>query len=392
MSYSQRRYSMKNKRKILVTCARPYANDPIHLGHLVEYIQTDIWVRFQKLCGNTCYYICADNTHATPVMLPANQDNIAPQKLIDRMSLLYQQDFSGFNIHFDNYYSTHAEENYIFSETIYQQVIEKETEHYFFKAQQSTADYRLPTAVFCHGFLTVNGLKMSKPRGTFIQADCYLRYLPPEALRYYFATQLGNTIDDIDLNLKDFLLRVNSDLIGKVVNIASRCALFINKYFDGMLSPTIHDEELLDRFIDASDLIANLYEKHQYNQTMREIMSLADIANQYIAEYKPWLLIKYDKHQDEAHHICTQGINFYRLLMIYLKPVLPELAKNSEDFLNEVNLNWESIKSPLLNHRINQFTPLMNRIEKSKIDAMLADRQVRQLQPELDSIIGLTVN
>lgn len=362
------------KRKILVTCARPYANDPIHLGHLVEYIQTDIWVRFQKLRGHTCGYICADNIHSSPVMLAANQDNIAPQKLIHKMSLLYQQDFSGFNIHFDNYYSIDSKENHILTETIYQQVVENKTEYYFFKAQPSTADYRLPTAVFCHGFLTVNGLKMSKPRGTFIQADCYLRHLPPEALRYYFATKLSNTIDDIDLNLKDFLLRVNSDLIGKVVNIASRCSLFIHKYFDGMLSPTIHDEELLDRFIDASDLIANLYEKRQYNQTMREIMSWGDIANQYISEYKPWILIKYQQHQNEVHHICTQGINFYRLLMIYLKPVLPELAKNSEDFLNEANLSWESIKLPLLNHRINKFKPLMNRIEKRKIDAMLADQ------------------
>lgn len=553
MRHYQRRYSMNKKRKILVTSALPYANGPIHIGHLVEYIQTDIWVRFQKLRGNTCYYVCADDAHGTPIMLRAQQEDITPQELIDKMNLSHQHDFSGFNINFDNYYSTHSEENRIFIETIYQQAtekghikletikqaydaeantflpdrfvkgdcpncrtknqygdnceacgatysptelinplstltgsvpIEKETEHYFFKVNDfktqlqqflatgavqkeiankmlewfeedlkawditrdepywgfkipdtddkyfyvwldapmgymssfknlcdkknidfdaywgkdseaelyhfigkdiayfhtlfwpavlTTADYRLPTAVFCHGFLTVNGLKMSKSRGTFIQADCYLRHLPPEALRYYFAAKLTNRIDDLDLNLKDFLLRVNSDLIGKVVNIASRCAAFINKHFDGRLSATIHDEELLDRFIDGSDLIASLYEDRQYNQAMREIMSLADIANQYIAEYKPWVLIKKDHNRDEVQQICTQGINFYRLLMIYLKPVLPELAQNSEAFLNEINPSWESIKLPLLNHQINTFKPLMSRIEQNSIDAMLAD-------------------
>lgn len=546
---------MKSRRKILVTSALPYANGPIHIGHLVEYIQTDIWVRFQKMQGNTCYYVCADDAHGTPIMLRAQQENIEPQELIDKMNLEHQLDFAGFNIDFDNYYSTHSEENKAFIEIIYKKSkdkghikletikqaydekactflpdrfirggcpscgekdqygdncescgatynptdlinpvstltgsvpIEKETEHYFFKVNDfkqhleeflrtgavqkeiankmlewfegdlkawditrdkpywgfkipdtedkyfyvwldapmgymssfknlcskeginfneywgkdssaelyhfigkdiayfhtlfwpavlTAGDYRLPTGVFCHGFLTVNGLKMSKSRGTFIQAECFKRHLPAEALRYYFAAKLSNSIEDIDLNLKDFLLRVNSDLIGKVVNIASRCAGFINEKFNNQLTSTLHDEQLLDRFIDDSDLITSLYENRQYSRAMREIMALADIANQYINENKPWVLIKSDETKNEAHQVCTQGINLYRLLIIFLKPVLPELAKKSENFLNDSDLSWESIKSPLLKHRLNKFQPLMNRIEQSSIDEMLADNE-----------------
>lgn len=544
---------MENKRKILVTSALPYANGPIHIGHLVEYIQTDIWVRFQKLRANTCHYVCADDAHGTPIMLRAQQENISPQELIDNMNLEHQRDFAGFNIQFDNYHSTHSEENRTFIETIYKSAkdkghirlktikqaydaeantflpdrfikgecpnchakdqygdncevcgstysstelinpistitgsipVEKETDHYFFNVNDfkeqlqaflatgavqkeiankmlewfeddlkewditrdkpywgfkipdtedkyfyvwldapmgymssfknlcdkkdinfdeywgkdsstelyhfigkdiayfhtlfwpavlEAGNYRLPTSVFCHGFLTVNGLKMSKSRGTFIQADCYLRHLPPEALRYYFAAKLNNSIGDLDLNLKDFLLRINSDLIGKVVNIASRCAGFINKNFDQKLSVEIHDVELLDQFINVSDTIAELYENRQFSRAMREIMSLADIANQYIDEHKPWVLIKDEERREDVQKICSQGINLYRILIIYLKPVLPQLAQDSEDFLNDQDLEWIDLKKPLQNHHLNEFKPLMQRVEQASIDAMLAD-------------------
>jgi methionyl-tRNA synthetase len=544
-----------SKRKILVTSALPYANGPIHLGHLVEYIQTDIWAKFQRLRGNTCHYICADDAHGTPIMLRAQQENITPQALIDKSNREHQADFADFNIAFDNYHSTHSDENRTLSESIYltakanghitQKVIkqsydpeanmflpdrfikgecpkchaadqygdncdncgatyattevinpysvitgatpiEKDSEHYFFKlsnfsqllkgwvnsnavqveiankmkewlddglsdwdisrdapywgfkipetddkyfyvwldapigylasfknycdkkditfdefwkedstaevhhfigkdiayfhtlfwpAVLKSANYRLPTAVHCHGFLKVNGLKMSKSRGTFIQARVFLNHLPPEPLRYYFAAKLSNNVDDIDLNFEDFQLRINSDLIGKVINIASRTASFISKKFNGTLAKTLPDPVLYQQFIDISDTLANAYETRCYSRAMREIMTLADVANQYIHENQPWVLIKDDTTKDQVQDICTQGVNMFRALITYLKPVLPELAEKSEQFLNAGELNWSSVTTPLLNTEINKFKPLMTRIETDKIEAMLDENK-----------------
>jgi methionyl-tRNA synthetase len=546
-----------SKRKILVTSALPYANGPIHLGHMVEYIQTDIWARFQRLRGNTCYYVCADDAHGTPIMLRAQQEGIEPQALIDKSNIEHQADFADFNVVFDNYHSTHSEENRKLSEAIYLSAqqgghisrkvikqsydpeanmflpdrfikgecpkchaadqygdncdscgatyattevinpysvitgatpIEKDSEHYFFKlsnfeaflkkwidsdsvqteiankmkewlkdglsdwdisrdapywgfkipntedkyfyvwldapigylasfknycdkndvdvdfdefwnidsttevhhfigkdiayfhtlfwpAVLKSAGYRLPTAVHCHGFLKVNGLKMSKSRGTFIQARVFLNHLPAEPLRYYYAAKLNNGVDDIDLNLEDFQLRINSDLIGKVINIASRTAGFISKKFDGKLSIELPDTTLYQQFIDISDTIAEAYETRRYSKAMREIMTLADIANQYIHENQPWVLIKDDATKDQVQGICTQGVNMFRALMIYLKPVLPELAEKSEQFLNAGELRWDSVFSPLLATDINTFKPLMTRIEKDSIDAMLEENK-----------------
>ena len=544
-----------NKRKILVTSALPYANGPIHLGHMVEYIQTDIWTRFQRLRGHTCYYVCADDAHGTPIMLRAQQEGIEPQELIDKSKGEHQADFADFNVAFDNYHSTHSTENRELSGAIYlaakqgghimQKVIkqsydpeanlflpdrfikgecpkchatdqygdncdncgatyattevinpysvitgatpiEKDSEHYFFKlndfdaflkewinsgsvqteiankmkewledglsdwdisrdapywgfkipdtedkyfyvwldapigylasfknycnktdvdfdefwkedsstevhhfigkdiayfhtlfwpAVLKAAGYRLPTAVHCHGFLKVNGLKMSKSRGTFIQARVFLNHLPAEPLRYYYAAKLSNGVDDIDLNLADFQLRINSDLIGKVINIASRTASFITKKFNGQLSAELPDTALYQQFTNSSDAIADAYETRHYSKAMREIMTLADQANQYIHENQPWVLIKDDATKDQVQGICTQGVNMFRALMVYLKPVLPELAEKSELFLNAGELKWDSVATPLLSTEINKFKPLMTRIEKDKIDAMLDENK-----------------
>ena len=544
-----------SKRKILVTSALPYANGPIHIGHMVEYIQTDIWARFQRLRGNTCYYVCADDAHGTPIMLRAQQEGIEPQELIDKSKLEHQADFADFNIAFDNYHSTHSDENREFSEQIYlaakagghitQKVIkqsydpeanmflpdrfikgecpkcgaadqygdncdncgatysttevvnpysvvtgatpiEKDSEHYFFKlsdfdaflkewidsgsvqpeiankmkewlndglsnwdisrdapywgfkipgtedkyfyvwldapigylasfknycdkndldfdefwAEDSTAEvhhfigkdiayfhtlfwpavlksagYRKPTAVHCHGFLKVNGFKMSKSRGTFIQARVFLNHLPAEPLRYYYAAKLSNTVEDIDLNLEDFQQRINSDLVGKVVNIASRCASFITKKFDSQLSAELPDPALYQQFIDASDSIADAYETRRYSRAMREIMALAGLANQYIDEAKPWVLIKDEATKAEVQGIATQGVNMFRALLVYLKPVLPELVEKAEAFLNAGELQWDSVASPLLNTNINKFKPLLTRIESDNIDAMIEENK-----------------
>ncbi|MGV6859008.1 MAG: methionine--tRNA ligase [bacterium] len=550
---------MTTSRKILVTSALPYANGPIHLGHLVEYIQTDIWCRFQRMRGNQCIYVCADDAHGTPIMLRAQQEGIEPQQLIERISQEHQADFSGFNIGFDNYYSTHSDENREFSTYVYGEAkakghittrtisqafdpeanmflpdrfvkgecpncgaadqygdscevcgatyspvelksavsavsgatpIEKDSEHYFFKlgdfedmlkqwtqegghiqpeianklnewfeagltdwdisrdapywgfeipgapgkffyvwvdapigymasfknlceregldfdeywkedsntelyhfigkdiayfhtlfwpAMLHSAGFRTPTAVYCHGFLTVNGQKMSKSRGTFIKASTYLENLNPEYLRYYFAAKLGSGVDDIDLNLEDFMARVNSDLVGKVVNIASRCAGFIAKRFDGKLSAQ-QDDTLYQQLADASERIATRYEKREYGHAMREIMALADIANQYIDEKKPWVLAKEEGKEAELHEICTTGINAFRALIGYLKPVLPQLAEKSETFLNAGALDWGSVKTPLLDHDITRFKALMTRVEQKAIDAM-TEASVESLQ------------
>jgi len=541
-------------RKIVVTSALPYANGPIHLGHLVEYIQTDIWVRFQKLRGHNCTYVCADDAHGTPIMLRAQNEGITPEALIERISGEHQADFAEFNIGFDNYHSTHSDENRELARTIYTRLrdgghiatrtitqaydpekemflpdrfikgdcpkcgaedqygdscevcgatyspielknavsaisgatpVERDSEHHFFKlgdfekmlrdwhkaghiqdgvaaklkewfesglqdwdisrdapyfgfeipdapgkyfyvwldapigymasyknlcdkssdhdfdsvwqpdssaelyhfigkdiayfhtlfwpAMLHGAGFRTPNAVFCHGFLTVDGKKMSKSRGTFIMARTYLDHLQPEYLRYYFAAKLGSGIDDLDLNLEDFQARVNSDLVGKVVNIASRCAGFINKRFDGKLGETLGDQGLFKACSRSGAEIAALYEKREFGHAMREIMALADLANQYIDEQKPWVVAKQEGGDAQLHQICTTGINLYRLLVTYLKPVLPKLAEGSESFLNIEPLEWSSCEQPLLGHAISKFKPLMTRIEKEKIDAVIEE-------------------
>ena len=540
-----------SKRRILVTSALPYANGEIHLGHLLEYIQTDIWVRFQKMQGNECHYVCADDAHGTPIMLKADEMGITPEELIAGVSERHQADFKDFNIEFSQFHSTHSEENRYFSELIYSRLkesgyiktrvisqafdpekemflpdrfikgecpkcgaedqygdnceacgatysttelknarsvvsgatpIEKDSEHFFFDLPQfeqqlkdwtkaghlqeevsnklaewfeqglqqwdisrdkpyfgfkipGTEDkyfyvwldapigymasfkklcdnsdlefddffakesdtelyhfigkdivyfhalfwpatligsnFRTPNAIFAHGFLSVNGQKMSKSRGTFIQARTYLETLNPECLRYYYAYKLSSKIDDIDLNLEDFKQRVNSDLVGKVVNIASRSASFVVKKFDKELSSNCIEQGLYDEFVAASSEIAGHYEDRNFGQAMRSIMKLADKANQYIDDKKPWQLAKEEGKMQEVHEITSLAINLFRVLMTYLKPVLPEMAEKSEVFLNVDSLNWDDIKSPLLGHQINKFKPLMTRIEDEQIEAMI---------------------
>ena len=541
---------MTERRKILVTSALPYANGSIHLGHLVEYIQTDIWVRFQKMRGHECYYVCADDAHGTAIMLKAEQLGISPEELIDQVRTEHQQDFAAFLIDFDNYHSTHSVENRELSSLIYSRLrdnghiatreitqaydpekhlfladryikgtcpkcktddqygdnceacgatyaptdlinpvsvisgatpVEKASTHFFFKlpefsdflkawtraghvqeevanklgewlegglhewdisrdapyfgfeipdapgkyfyvwldapigymasfrnlceregidfdsfwgeqagselyhfigkdivnfhalfwpAMLSSAGFRTPTAVCVHGFLTVNGKKMSKSRGTFINARSYLDNLNPEYLRYYFAAKLSSGVDDLDLNLDDFIQRVNSDLVGKVVNIASRCAKFVSKGNDGVLAASIADEALWHRVSAAADSIADYYEQREFGRAIREIMSLADAANEYIAARAPWQLTKEEGREQEVQDICSLGINLFRALMIYLKPVLPAMAAEVETFLNSP-LDWPAKIEPLLNHRIDNFKPLMQRVDPDKVAAML---------------------
>lgn len=539
-------------RNILVTSALPYANGPIHLGHLVEYIQTDIWVRFQKMRGHQCFYVCADDTHGTPIMLRADREGITPEQLIANVEQQHRADFAEFGVAFDHYHSTHSEENRQLSALIYQRLrdgghissrsivqaydpvknmflpdrfikgecpkcgaadqygdnceacgatyspmelknavsaisgekpIEKESVHYFFKlgdfaemladwtksdghlqpevsnkmaewldnglqewdisrdapyfgfeipdapgkyfyvwldapigymascqalcnklgldfdsywrkdsqaelyhfigkdiiyfhalfwpAMLHGADFRTPDAIFAHGFLTVNGEKMSKSRGTFIQARTYLNHLNPEYLRYYFAAKLSAGVDDLDLNFDDFTTRVNADLVGKVVNIGSRCSGFISKRFDGMLAAECVEPELFQQFIDAHSTIAELYENREFGKAMREIMALADKANVYIDDKKPWLIAKEEGKDLELQQVCSVGLNLFRLLVAYLRPVIPALAANAEAFLNIDAQVWPGEAQPLCNHRINAFTPLMTRVEADKIAAMV---------------------
>jgi len=540
-----------SKRKILVTSALPYANGEIHLGHLLEYIQTDIWVRYQKMMGNECHYVCADDAHGTPIMLKADELGIDPEKLIASVSERHQADFNDFAINFSQYHSTHSEENREVSEGIYHKLndggfikkrvisqafdpekmmflpdrfikgdcpkcgaadqygdncescgatysttelknaksvvsgatpITKESEHYFFDLPQFEdrlkkwtnaghlqpeisnklsewfeqglqqwdisrdapyfgfqipdvkdkyfyvwldapigymgsfrklcndtgldfdeyfnkdsktemyhfigkdivyfhalfwpailmgSNYRTPNAVYAHGFLTVNGQKMSKSRGTFIQARTYLNYLNPEYLRYYYAYKLTSKIDDIDLNLEDFKQRVNSDLVGKVVNIASRSAGFIVKNYESTLSENSIESDLYSSFADKGKEIAEMYESRNYNQAMREIMKLADKANQYIDEHKPWKLIKEEGKDVMVHEVTSLAINLFRILMTYLKPVLPVMSSAAEEFLNIDELTWDAIKQPLSNHKINKFKPMMTRIEDDQINKVI---------------------
>lgn len=539
------------QRKMLVTNALPYANGPIHLGHLVGYIQADIWVRFQRMRGHLVHYICGSDAHGTPIMIKAEQLGISPEQLVSEMQQQHQQDFAAFHIVFDNFYTTHSPENKQLAERVYQALlqrgdierktilqsfdpvknmflpdryvkgtcpkcdaldqygdscevcggtysptdlknpisilsgatpIEKESEHLFFKlshyqdflrewitqghlqpevankllewfdaglqdwdisrdapyfgfpipgevdkyfyvwldapigylasflnycqqhpeiqfddywlensetelyhfigkdivyfhclffpATLKGAGFKVPTGVYANGYLTVNGKKMSKSRGTFIRAQDYLQHLDPEFLRYYFAAKLNHRVDDLDLNLEDFVQRNNADLIGKVINIASRCAGFINKRFDNRLAAILPDHPLLQNMSDASEEIAQLYEQRQYSHLIRLLMEFADKANQYIAEQQPWVLIKNPETEEQAYQVCSLGLNLFRLIILYLKPVLPELAAKVEDFLNIPPLQWSDSQTYLLNHTIKPFTPLMQRIEAEKITAM----------------------
>ena len=543
---------MSEKRRILVTSALPYANGSIHLGHLLEHIQTDIWTRFQRLRGNECYSVCADDAHGTPVMLKAQELGITPEEMVARTRAEHHQDLVDFHVDYDNYYVTHSPENKALCEEIYTRLdnagyiskrtinqlfdpekemflpdrfvkgtcpscgaedqngdscdvcgatysptevknprsvvsgatpVLRESEHFFFDlpkfegmlkewirsgalqeemanklqewfteglqqwdisrdapyfgfeipgapnkffyvwvdapvgymasfknfcdqnnlefddfwkadseaelyhfigkdityfhclfwpAMLEGAGYRKPTGVNIHGFVTVNGAKMSKSRGTFIKGRTYLDHLNPEYLRYYFASKLGDGVTDIDLNFTDFAQKVNSDLVGKVVNIASRCASFITKRFDGKLSDNVIEPELIAEFQNASESIAALFEKRKYHQAVREIMALADKANQFIDNNAPWVTIKDETKQQFTHDVCSLGINMFRLLVIYLKPVLPVLAEKAEEFLND-KFDWNSLQTLLKGHAINKFKPMMQRVEMEKIDAMVED-------------------
>ena len=542
---------MSDTRQILVTSALPYANGPIHIGHLVEYIQTDIWVRFQKLRGHECWYVCADDAHGTPIMLRAQAEGISPEALIEQVGREHRADFADFHIGFDNYHSTHSEENRRLATLIYERnrdaghiarrtitqlydpdkgmflpdrfikgecprcgaadqygdsceacgatysptelrnpvsaisgatPVEKESEHLFFKlddfrdmlrkwtkaghlqpevlhkldewfreglrewdisrdapyfgfeipdapgkyfyvwldapigymasfrnlceregldfdawwgpesqaevyhfigkdiiyfhalfwpAMLTGASFRTPSAIFAHGFLTVDGKKMSKSRGTFIKARTYLDHLNPEYLRYYFAAKLGAGIDDIDLNLEDFVQRVNSDLVGKVVNIASRCAGFIVKRCEGRLANSLDEPGLLETFVRAADEIARLYEAREFGHAMREIMTLADRANQYIDERKPWVLAKDEARRGEAQAVYSMGLELFRVLMILLKPVLPAMAAKAEAFLQVPPLAWADLGTPMGAHRVATFEPLMTRVDPDAVEAMV---------------------
>ncbi|AHK16407.1 methionine--tRNA ligase [Thalassolituus oleivorans] len=544
----------QNSRNILVTSALPYANGSIHLGHLLEYIQTDIWVRFQKSRGHQCTYVCADDAHGTAIMLRAEKEGISPEEQIARVKAEHEKDFADFQIAFDNFHSTHSEENRVLSAEIYKACrdkgyiatrsikqlfdpvkeifladryikgecpkcgagdqygdncevcgatytpaelknpfsvisgatpVEKESEHFFFKLPEfqsflqewtrsgtlqdevanklaewldsglqewdisrdapyfgfeipdapgkyfyvwldapigymasfknlcdrrddlnfddywkvgseaevyhfigkdiinfhalfwpsmlTAAEYRTPTAVNAHGFVTVNGAKMSKSRGTFITARTYLDHLNPTYLRYYFAAKLSSSVDDFDLNLEDFVQRVNSDLVNKLVNIASRSASFVMKA-GGQLSSQCAEPEMLQSFINRGDVIADFYEKREFGRAMKEIMTLADRANEYIQEKAPWAMAKEEGREQEVLDVCSVALNLFRQLMTYLAPVLPELAQKTCEFMNLDNLQWDN-RAILLGHTINKFKPMLNRAEMDKVNAILSDTQ-----------------
>ena len=557
------------KRQILVTSALPYANGAIHLGHMLEYIQTDIWARFQRSRGHECYFAWADDAHGTPIMLRARAEGRPPEEIIDMMNEEHKTDFRDFGISFDNYTSTHSEYNREIVEQIYNnldqagyidrrniqqlydeeegmflpdrfirgtcpkchtedqygdscescgstysptdlinprsavsgsQPVMKESEHYFVRladfeqalqdwiaggalqpeianklqewfedglrdwdisrdepyfgfripgtddkyfyvwvdapigyiasfrelcdrngldfdawwrkdstaevhhfigkdivyfhtlfwpAMLMGAEMRTPTAVYAHGFLTVEGAKMSKSRGTFISARTYLDQLHPDYLRYYFAAKLGSGTADIDLNLEDFVLRVNSDIVGKVVNIASRCAGFISRRFEGMLSDTLPRPDLYATFVSAREKIAADFEGRNYQSAIRRIMHLADEANRYIDEEKPWQQIKVEGQEPHVQAVCTQGINLFSVLMSYLSPVLPFTAERAGAFLGRDVSAWSNIDEPLLGVPVNTFVPLLTRIDPLKVNAVI-EASKESLQPALQEPIEKT--
>ncbi|MGO1247665.1 MAG: methionine--tRNA ligase [Oceanisphaera sp.] len=538
-------------RKILVTCALPYANGSIHLGHMLEHIQADIWVRYQRMRGQTVHFICADDAHGTPIMLKAKQLGIDPEQLIADVQKEHQADFHRFNIGFDNYHTTHSPENREFAELIYGRLknngfienrtisqlydpeqnmflpdrfvkgtcpsckaedqygdncdvcaatysptelinprsavsgatpIMKDSEHFFFDLPQFSgmlkawtrsgalqeemankleewfesglqqwditrdapyfgfeipdapgkyfyvwldapigymgsfknycnkrgdinfdeywhkdsttelyhfigkdivyfhslfwpamldgSNFRKPTNIFVHGYVTVDGAKMSKSKGTFIKADTYLKHLDPECLRYYYAAKLTNRIDDLDLNLTDFVARVNSDVVNKLVNLASRNAGFIKKRFNGQLSAQCAEPALYAEFANAGERIGQYYEQREFGRAIREIMALADKANRYIDEQAPWVIAKQEGQDDQLQAICSVGINLFRCLMTYLKPVMPELAQRSEAFLN-TTLTWDALSAPLVDHTLSSFKSLFSRMDTDKVAAMV---------------------
>ncbi|GGP26363.1 methionine--tRNA ligase [Silvimonas amylolytica] len=552
------------KRKILITSALPYANGPLHLGHMLEHIQTDTWARFQKMRGHECYAVCADDTHGTPIMLRAQNLGITPEQLIADAKQAHEQDFAGFLVNYDNYGSTHSEENRQYSYRIYNalkangkianrtisQLYDpqknmflpdrfvkgecpkchakdqygdncevcgttyaptdlinpysaisgatpelRDSEHYFFKlgdceeflrswtsgrvnvngndrlrlqegaanklqewfdaglndwdisrdapyfgfeipdapgkyfyvwldapvgymasfqqlcdrtginfddfwnkdsgaelyhhigkdilyfhalfwpAMLEYAGYRTPTGINAHGFLTVDGQKMSKSRGTFITAESYLRHLNPEWLRYYFAAKLNANIEDIDLNLEDFVARVNSDLIGKYINIASRAAGFITKRFDGKLAAELGDSGPLAKLQAASDQIAGLWESREYSRAIRDIMALTDEVNQWVDAHKPWEIAKQEGQDAELQRVCSVLINAFRILTVYLKPVLPKLAADVESFLNIAPLTWADASTLLTGHTINVYQHLMQRVDPKNIEALIEENK-----------------
>jgi methionyl-tRNA synthetase len=541
-------------RKILVTYALPYANGSLHLGHITGFVQTDIWVRLQKMLGHECTFVSGTDSHGTPIMIQADKLNLTPEQLVTQIHAEHSADLTDFLIGLDNYYTTHSPENKqlaseiflahqangnIFKKTILQAYdpeknmflpdrfikgdcpqcqakdqygdncevcgatygptdlknaystlsgatpIEKESEHYFFKltnyekflqewthnnhlqpevanklnewftaglkewdisrdkpyfgftipgaqdkyfycwldapigymasfanycgknpalnfadywhkdsttelyhfigkdivyfhalfwpAVLTGADYRTPTAIYTHGFLTVDGQKMSKSRGTFIQARTYLKHLPAEYLRYYLAAKLSQHVEDLDINFEDFSQKINADIIGKFVNIASRCASFISKNFASQLADSLDDTALFNDFSLAGASIAEKFANRDYHHAIRQIMGLADRANQYVDEKKPWAMIKDPSRHAEVHSVCTMGINLFRLLAIYLKPILPQLVKNIETFLQCPAFTWQDKNTPLLNHTILTYQPLAQRIEKTQMENLKND-------------------
>ncbi|KWW09634.1 methionine--tRNA ligase [Pasteurella multocida] len=537
-------------RDILVTCALPYANGAIHLGHLLEHIQADIWVRFQRMRGHKVHFICADDAHGTPIMLNADKLGITPEALIARSKADHVADFEGFNISYDNYHSTHSPENEALTAEMYKKLrangfiksrtisqlfdpekgmflpdrfvkgtcpkckaedqygdncevcsstysptelinprsvvsgatpVLKESEHFFFDlpafegmlkawiksgslqpeiankmqewfesglqqwdisrdapyfgfkipdtedkyfyvwldapigymasfknlcdktglnfddfwkkdssaelyhfigkdivyfhslfwpAMLDGCDLRKPTNVFAHGYVTVNGVKMSKSRGTFIQASTYLRHLAPEYLRYYYAAKLNNRIEDLDLNLEDFVQRLNADVVNKFVNLASRSAGFITKRFDSKLSAKIAEPELLAEFVEKAAQIATYYEEREFGKVVREVMQLADKANKYIDDKAPWVMAKEEGREAELQAVCSMALQLFRVLAIYLKPVIPQIIARAEAFLQD-ELTWESLNRPLLNHAILPFKALAQRLDPKQIEAIV---------------------
>ena len=543
------------KRSILVTSALPYANAPLHLGHIIEHTQTDIWVRFQRLYGNECTYVCADDAHGTPIMLKAEELKCTPEKLVEDIYVQHKSTFKDYRISHDNFHTTHSEENRILSERIYNSLNEdgliekkiinqlfdteremflsdryvkgscpncgaidqygdncekcsatynaidlkdpisvltgsvpiiKESEHLFFKLSSlktqiiqwldnsriqesvrnklnewldgelkdwdisrdspyfgfkipgyedkffyvwldapigylashlnylknkdldaefedfwnpnsdkeiyhfigkdimyfhalffpmmlSNSNFKTPNGLFVHGFLTLNGEKMSKSRGNFISAENYIENLDPDYLRYFFASKLGIGVDDIDLNLEDFKQKTNSDLVNKYANIASRTAKFINKYYDSNLADELDSPEILDEFIEVSSKVAQFYENLEFSKAIREIMSLADKANQYVDSKEPWVLIKQEGNEQAVQSICTTAINLFRILTIMLHPIIPGFTNQATDFLNEKDISWGSINKALLGTSINTFKPIIMRIEEEQISNLLGN-------------------
>ena len=549
------------RRTLLVTSALPYANGPTHLGHITETVQTDIWVRFQRMRGHQCIYVCADDTHGTPIMLQARAEGISPEQLIERVGAERRRSFAAFLISFDNYYTTHSPENRHYTELVFKALdeaghiarrqvtqaydeqaqmflpdryvkgtcprcgtpdqygdsceacgatyspadlkdpvsvlsgtrpVERESEHLFFRlgdfermlrdwtrsgtlheavankldewfeaglrdwdvsrdapyfgfeipgapgkyfyvwldapigymasfanlcartgldfdefwrpghdtelhhfigkdilyfhslfwpATLEGAGFRKPSGVYVHGFLTINGQKMSKSRGTFITAQRYLEHLPPEYFRYFIAAKIGPGVDDIDMNLEEFATRVNAEIVGKLVNIASRCAAFITRGHGGRLADTLPEPGLYREFVAASEAIAALYEAREYASAVREVMALADRANQYIDQRKPWLLAKDPARAGEAQGVATQGLNLFRVLMTWLKPVLPGMAERAEHFLGGGSWDWDAVATPLLGTMIQPYEPLATRLELKRVNELVGTQDAEPAVP-----------